>query len=75
MSKEKKRLDNSPDNTMLSGNMHLKDLSELMSLLRDEYNQKNLDGYGMYLYGVVLKKLDLTKLAITGKTIEIYNKM
>ncbi|KAG5676594.1 hypothetical protein PVAND_006417 [Polypedilum vanderplanki] len=32
MAKEKKRLDNSPDNaTLLTGNAHLKDLSELMS--------------------------------------------
>jgi anaphase-promoting complex subunit 8 len=65
MSKEKKRLDNSPDNTTLSGNEHLRDLSELMSILHEEYDKKNLDGYGMYLYGVILKKLDLIQLAIT----------
>lgn len=65
MAKEKKRLDNSPDSTTLSGNAHLKDLSELMTLLNEEYNQKKLDGYGMYLYGVILKKLDLTQLAVT----------
>lgn len=65
MAKEKKRLDNSPDSTTLSGNAHLKDLSELMSVLNEEYNHKKLDGYGMYLYGVILKKLDLTQLAIT----------
>ncbi|KAG5676586.1 hypothetical protein PVAND_006409 [Polypedilum vanderplanki] len=66
MAKEKKRLDNSPDNaTLLTGNAHLKDLSELMSILNEEYNQKKLDGYGMYLYGVILKKLDLTQLAVT----------
>lgn len=64
MAKEKKRIDNTPDNTM-SGNSNLKDLSELMSILHEEYNQKNLDGYGMYLYGVVLKKLDLASTAIT----------
>lgn len=64
MAKEKKRLDNTPDNaTNLSGNS--KDLTELMSILHEEYNQKNLDGYGMYLYGVVLKKLDLIPTAIT----------
>lgn len=65
MAKEKKRLDNSPDNTTLSGNAHLKDLSELMSQLNEDYNLKKLDGYGMYLYGVILKKLDLTELAVT----------
>lgn len=64
MAKEKKRLDNSPDNTTLAGNSHLKDLSELMSVLNEEYNHKKLDGYEMYLYGVILKKLDLTQLAI-----------
>lgn len=65
MAKEKKRLDNSPDNMTMSGNSNLKDLSELMSMLNEEYNQKKLDGYGMYLYGVILKKLDLTDLAVT----------
>lgn len=65
MAKEKKRLDNMPDTTSLSGNTHLKDLSELLSVLKEEYNQKKLDGYGLYLYGVVLKKLDLNQLAIT----------
>lgn len=65
MAKEKKRLDNSPDSATLAGNAHLKDLSELMTLLNEEYNQKKLDGYGLYLYGVILKKLDLTDLAIT----------
>lgn len=65
MAKEKKRLDNSPDNTTLTGNAHLKDLSDLMSQLNEDYNHKKLDGYGMYLYGVILKKLDLTELAVT----------
>lgn len=65
MAKEKKRLDNSPDSTTLSGNGQLKDLSELMCMLNEEYNHKKLDGYGIYLYGVILKKLDLTQLAVT----------
>lgn len=65
MAKEKRRLDNSPDNTTLSGSSQLKDLSELMSILNEEYNHKNLDGYGLFLYGIILKKLDLTKMAIT----------
>lgn len=64
MAKEKKRLDNTPDNTTtLSGNS--KDLSELMNILQEEFNQKSLDGYELYLYGVVLKKLDQIPLAIT----------
>lgn len=65
MAKEKKRLDNSPDSTTLTGNAHLNDLSELMSLLHEEYNHKKLDGYGMFLYAVILKKLDLKQVAIT----------
>lgn len=65
MAKEKKRFDNSPDNSTLTGSAQLKDLSELMSILNEEYNHKNLDGYGLFLYGVILKKLDLTKMAIT----------
>lgn len=35
MAREKKRLDNTPDNTM-TGNANLKDLSELMSKLNEE---------------------------------------
>jgi hypothetical protein len=54
MAKEKKRLDNAPDNTTLTGNAQLKDLSGLMSLLNEEYNKKKLDGYGLYLYDVTL---------------------
>lgn len=45
MAKEKKRLDNLPDNASLSGQTHLKDLSELLTILKEEYNQKKLDGY------------------------------
>lgn len=65
LAKEKKRLDNSPDSTTMLGNAHLKDLSELMSMLNEDYNHKKLDGFGLYLYGVILKKLDLTQLAST----------
>jgi anaphase-promoting complex subunit 8 len=65
MAKEKKRLDNSPDSTTLTGNAHLSDLNELMSLLHEEYTHKRLDGYGMYLYAVILKKLDLKQVAVT----------
>lgn len=65
MAKEKKRLDNSPDSTTLTGNANLNDLSELMSLMNEEYNHKKLDGYGIYLYGVILKKLDLKQLAVS----------
>lgn len=65
MAKEKKRMDNSPDNSTVSGNAHLKDLSELMSVLNENYNHKKMDGFEMYLYAIILKKLDLTQLAVT----------
>lgn len=65
MGKEKKRLDNSPDNTTLTGNSNLKDLSELMAILNEDHNHKKLDGFGLFIYGIILKKLDLTQLAIT----------
>lgn len=49
----------------MSGNAHLKDLSELMSVLNENYNHKKMDGFEMYLYAIILKKLDLTQLAVT----------
>ena len=36
----------------------------LCSELRKEYMAGNLDGFGLYLYGVILKKLQLSKKAI-----------
>lgn len=64
MAKEKTKLDNLTENT-LTDSGHIKDMTDLMSILKAEHDQNKLDGYGLYLYGVVLKKLDLTKLAIT----------
>lgn len=64
MSKEKKRLDSSTDITNLNDNNHTDTLSDLLATLKSEYNKRNLDGYCLYLYGVVLKKLDLIQSAI-----------
>lgn len=65
MSKEKKRLDNMTDKANLTESGHFRDLSDLMVTLRNLYSKRKLDGYCLYLYGVVLKKLDLKELAVT----------
>lgn len=64
LSKEKKRIDNSLDHSTLESS-NAKNLTDLMLLLNEQYNEKKLDGYSLYLYGVILKKLELNKLAIT----------
>lgn len=65
MSKEKKRLDNMTDNTTLYSSNQYKDLSELLSILKTEHSKRTLDGYLLYLYGIILRKMDLNQLAIT----------
>lgn len=65
MSKEKKRLDNMTDKANLIESGHCRDLSDLMVTLRNLYSKRKLDGYCLYLYGIVLKKLDLKDLAVT----------
>lgn len=65
MSKEKKRLDNMTDKANLTESGQFRDLSELMVELRNLYSKRKLDGYCLYLYGVVLKKLDLKDLAVS----------
>lgn len=65
MSKEKKRLDNMTDKANLTESGHTRDLSDLMVTLRNLYSKRKLDGYCLYLYGIVLKKLDLKDLAAT----------
>lgn len=64
MSKEKKRLDNMTDKTNLVESGHYKDLTDLMITLRGLYSKRKLDGYLLYLYGVILKKLDLKEMAV-----------
>lgn len=65
MSKEKKRLDNMTDKANLTESGQFRDLSDLMVTLRNLYSKRKLDGYCLYLYGVVLKKLDLKDLAVS----------
>lgn len=65
MAKEKKYLDNLTDSANLNQSGNLKDLTDFLATLKVLYSQKIMDGYMLYLYGVVLKKLDLTEMAIT----------
>lgn len=65
MSKEKKRLDNVTDKSNLVDSGQYRDLSEIMVTLRNLHSKQKLDGYLLYLYGVVLKKLDLKELAVS----------
>lgn len=65
MSKEKKRLDNLADTSNMNQTGSVKELGELLSVLKAKYSQRSMDAYLLYLYGVVLKKLDLNDLAIT----------
>ncbi|ESO98293.1 hypothetical protein LOTGIDRAFT_114719, partial [Lottia gigantea] len=55
---EKKRLDNASDS------MEFKDLKLLHVELQKKHMAKELDGFGLYLYGVILRKLDLNKTAV-----------
>lgn len=63
MAKEKKRLDNMTDKAILLESGHFRDLTDLMISLRSLHAKQQLDGYCLYLYGVVLRKLDLKELA------------
>ncbi|XP_031618954.1 cell division cycle protein 23 homolog [Contarinia nasturtii] len=65
MSKEKKRLDNMTDKANLIESGQFRDLSDLMVKLRSLHSKRKLDAFCLYLYGVVLKKLDLKELAVT----------
>ncbi|XP_061376913.1 cell division cycle protein 23 homolog [Danaus plexippus] len=62
MSSEKKRLDNATD----TGNENSESTQVLLDLLSFfKANRNSLDGYLLYLEGVVLKKLDLRSQAVT----------
>uniref|UniRef100_A0A1A9WZY1 Cyclosome subunit 8 n=1 Tax=Glossina brevipalpis TaxID=37001 RepID=A0A1A9WZY1_9MUSC len=63
MAVEKRRLDSTTDQSNLNDSGHFKDLGEILATLRTEHSRNKLDGYGMYLYGVVLKALNLNQAA------------
>ncbi|XP_041370912.1 cell division cycle protein 23 homolog [Gigantopelta aegis] len=70
---EKCKLDNASDSL---GSTDLLD-NETLKILRNELSKKKankeLDGFGLYLYGVILRKLDLVKDAM-GVFVEAVNK-
>ncbi|XP_020798935.1 cell division cycle protein 23 homolog [Drosophila serrata] len=63
MAREKRRLDSTTDQANLTEPNQMRDLADLLSTLRTEYGKSRLDGYGIYLYGVVLKALNLNHAA------------
>ncbi|KAH8323541.1 hypothetical protein KR067_013235, partial [Drosophila pandora] len=63
MAREKRRLDSTTDQANLNEPNQMRDLADLLSTLRTEYGKSRLDGYGIYLYGVVLKALNLNQAA------------
>lgn len=65
MAREKRRLDNMTD----SSNLHqpatsTAEINDLLHDLRGLHAQRMLDGYGLYLYGIVLKRIDLPEAAV-----------
>ena len=64
LSGEKKNSDNSIDTPTSTDNCSIEHLLILRTELNQKYKSNQLDGYCLYLYAVVLKKLDLFKHAI-----------
>lgn len=68
MAREKRKLDNMTEDLIIdcskSGALQSQGLTDLMDTLKMEHNENRLDGYCLYLYGVVLKKLDLNEQAV-----------
>lgn len=62
MSGEKKRIDNMTD--IPPDHLKNDNLKSLCTDLRKDHITGNLDGFGLYLFGVTLKKLQLTSEAI-----------
>ncbi|CAG5127621.1 unnamed protein product, partial [Candidula unifasciata] len=73
MSDQKRKADNMPDS---SGHVEPHEdeiLKILQTELSEKHSRKELDGFGLYLYGVVLAKLELLSLA-TEMFVESVNK-
>lgn len=64
LSVEKKILENMTDESCPPDPSKNEPLTELCTLLKNKYHENELDGYCLYLYGVVLRKLDLIPLAV-----------
>lgn len=64
LSIEKKKLeDNMIDTNSSQNSVKNEALIDLCSILKIEYFENKLDGYSLYLYGIILKKLDLIPVA------------
>ncbi|KAG5888417.1 hypothetical protein JTB14_016321 [Gonioctena quinquepunctata] len=63
LSIEKKKLDNMTDTNCPPDPTKNEALTDLCTELKIDYFENKLDGYCLYLYGVILKKLDLTSTA------------
>ncbi|XP_076461033.1 cell division cycle protein 23 homolog isoform X2 [Babylonia areolata] len=63
LAEETRRLDNTSDSIgqVSQDNSRLRNMKTELST---KHQQRELDGFGLYLYGVVLKKLDLSKMAV-----------
>nr|CAD7571578.1 unnamed protein product [Timema californicum] len=64
LSAEKKRVENLIDSTTPVDPSLTKAMRDLGMELRRDYTLRKLDGYGFYLYGIVLKKLNLQQEAL-----------
>ncbi|XP_023018410.2 cell division cycle protein 23 [Leptinotarsa decemlineata] len=64
LSIEKKKLDNMTDTNCPPDPTKNEALVQLCTELKIDYYDNKLDGYCLYLYGVILKKLDLIQTAI-----------
>lgn len=64
LSIEKKRLENMTDENCPPDSTKNEALADLCTILKNKFHADELDGYCLYLYGIVLRKLDLTPLAV-----------
>ncbi|XP_060518320.1 cell division cycle protein 23 homolog isoform X2 [Cylas formicarius] len=65
---EKKKLDNMTETNCPPDPTQNEALKDLCSELKSDFYDNKLDGYCIYLYGIILKKLDLKTLAINVLT-------
>lgn len=64
LSIEKKKIDSMTDENCPPDPAKNEPLAELCTALKNKWYSDELDGYCLYLYGVVLRKLDLIQLAV-----------
>lgn len=64
LSIEKKKLDNMTDSNCPPDPTKNDALKELCTELKTDFVDDKLDGYCLYLYGIILRKLDLSSVAI-----------